>query len=80
MSRDYTNRRQTRTNQIFNLFLSTFTPNHLFLIMSGHDNEELVAYEDEEDLVTTTNTGNATQNGTVEKDKKYAGIHSTGFR
>lgn len=47
--------------------------------MSANDNEELVAYEDEEDLVAT-GTGVGTQNGTAEKDKRYAGIHSTGFR
>jgi ATP-dependent RNA helicase UAP56/SUB2 len=47
--------------------------------MSAHDNEELVAYEDDEDLVATTG-GSGAQNGGAEKDKKYAGIHSTGFR
>jgi ATP-dependent RNA helicase UAP56/SUB2 len=46
--------------------------------MSGHDNEELVSYEEEEDLVATS--APAIQNGAAEKDKKYAGIHSTGFR
>ena len=46
--------------------------------MSAHDNEELVAYEDDEELVATGNA--SAQNGAVEKDKKYAGIHSTGFR
>jgi len=43
--------------------------------MSAHDNEELVAYEDDEELVATGAT--TAQNGA---DKKYAGIHSTGFR
>ena len=48
--------------------------------MSGHDNEELIDYEDEQDLITN---GATATNGTVDdgKDKKnFSGIHSTGFR
>ncbi|KAI0638965.1 P-loop containing nucleoside triphosphate hydrolase protein [Trametes polyzona] len=59
--------------------------------MSSHDNEELIDYEDEHDVVTNGATAAAT-NGAVatsapaadgegEKDKKnFSGIHSTGFR
>jgi ATP-dependent RNA helicase UAP56/SUB2 len=47
--------------------------------MSAHDNEDLVEYEDDQDLVTTS-AAPAAQNGAADKDKKYAGIHSTGFR
>ena len=48
--------------------------------MSGHDNEELIDYEDEQDLITN---GAPATNGAVDdgKDKKnFSGIHSTGFR
>ena len=61
-----------------------------FLKMSGHDNEDLIDYEDEHDIVTNgaitssaTNGGIATGVGDVDgdKDKKnFSGIHSTGFR
>jgi ATP-dependent RNA helicase UAP56/SUB2 len=47
--------------------------------MSANDNEELIDYEDDHDLTTTGAT--TAENGTATgKDKKYAGIHSTGFR
>ncbi len=57
--------------------------------MSGHDNEDLLDYEDEHDVVpngsSTAAAGNgaATGGGAVgdDKDKKnFSGIHSTGFR
>ena len=60
--------------------------------MSSHDNEELIDYEDEHDVVTNgtaapaaTNgapaTSAAAADGESEKDKKnFSGIHSTGFR
>ncbi|KAH7884043.1 P-loop containing nucleoside triphosphate hydrolase protein [Phlebopus sp. FC_14] len=57
--------------------------------MSSHDNEELVNYEDEDDVVPN-GTAAASANGVaasvgadgeVDKDKKnFSGIHSTGFR
>ncbi|KAF9243775.1 P-loop containing nucleoside triphosphate hydrolase protein [Melanogaster broomeanus] len=54
----------------------------------SHDNEELVNYEDEDDVVpnggaapTNGAVASATADGDVEKDKKnFSGIHSTGFR
>lgn len=54
----------------------------------SHDNEELVNYEDEDDVVpngtavpTNGVAAPATVDGEVEKDKKnFSGIHSTGFR
>jgi ATP-dependent RNA helicase UAP56/SUB2 len=56
--------------------------------MSSHDNEELIDYEDEHDIVpngataSTTNGAAATAaDGEGDKDKKnFSGIHSTGFR
>jgi len=57
--------------------------------MSAHDNEDLIDYEDEHDLVPNTGTAAATTNGAPatsaggegEKDKKtFSGIHSTGFK
>ena len=60
--------------------------------MSGHDNEELIDYEDEHDVVTNGAPAAAASNGAAataasgadgdgEKDKKnFSGIHSTGFR
>lgn len=58
--------------------------------MSGHDNEELIDYEDEHDVVAapataaTNGTASATAtatDGEGDKDKKnFSGIHSTGFR
>lgn len=54
----------------------------------SHDNEELVNYEDEDDVVpngaaapSNGVTASAAADGEVEKDKKnFSGIHSTGFR
>lgn len=54
----------------------------------SHDNEELVNYEDEDDVVpngaavpTNGAAAPAAVDGEVEKDKKnFSGIHSTGFR
>jgi ATP-dependent RNA helicase UAP56/SUB2 len=51
--------------------------------MSSHDNDELIDYEDENDVVpngaTLTAGGGATADD--DKDKKnFSGIHSTGFR
>lgn len=59
--------------------------------MSAHDNEELIDYEDEHDVVTNGGAAPSATNGAVstaaavdgegEKDKKnFSGIHSTGFR
>lgn len=48
--------------------------------MSGHDNDDLIDYDDEHDIPTvgTTASGVAGDEG---KDKKnFSGIHSTGFR
>jgi ATP-dependent RNA helicase UAP56/SUB2 len=54
----------------------------------SHDNEELVNYEDEDDVVPNGSAAptngvatSAAVDGEVEKDKKnFSGIHSTGFR
>jgi len=51
--------------------------------MSSHDNDELIDYEDENDVVpngaTLTASGGAIADD--DKDKKnFSGIHSTGFR
>lgn len=57
--------------------------------MSAHDNEELVNYEDEDDVLPHGSaaaamngvTVSAAADGDGEKDKKnFSGIHSTGFR
>ncbi|KAI6138704.1 hypothetical protein BKA82DRAFT_3989754, partial [Pisolithus tinctorius] len=55
--------------------------------MSLHDNEDLVNYEDEDDVVpngaaATNGAGvSATADVDAEKEKKnFSGIHSTGFR
>ena len=57
--------------------------------MSGHDNEELIDYEDEHDVVTNAAVAPSASTGAAaaapaadsEGDKKnFAGIHSTGFR
>jgi ATP-dependent RNA helicase UAP56/SUB2 len=56
--------------------------------MSSHDNEELIDYEDEHDVVangatasTTNGAAAAAAAGEGDKDKKnFSGIHSTGFR
>ena len=47
--------------------------------MSGHDNEDLIDYED--DALTTSINGAPPAGDVEEKDKKnFSGIHSTGFR
>lgn len=48
----------------------------------SHDNEELIDYEDENDLVTQGVSSAAARAGDdVDKEKKnFSGIHSTGFR
>ena len=57
--------------------------------MSAHDNEELIDYEDEHDVVTNGAPATAAANGAAsapaadgdDKEKKnFSGIHSTGFR
>jgi ATP-dependent RNA helicase UAP56/SUB2 len=59
--------------------------------MSSHDNEDLIDYEDEHDVVPNGATASAATNGAAtlaaaradgeSKDKKnFSGIHSTGFR
>ncbi|PFH54726.1 hypothetical protein AMATHDRAFT_268 [Amanita thiersii Skay4041] len=58
--------------------------------MSAHDNEDLIDYEDDHDIVTNGATASSVTNGAAsaglnetegEKDKKnFSGIHSTGFR
>lgn len=59
--------------------------------MSAHDNEELIDYEDEHDVVANGAAAPPAANGVAitapvaegegEKDKKnFSGIHSTGFR
>ena len=46
--------------------------------MSGHDNEDLIDYEDEHDIPNVGGAGTGDAEG---KDKKnFSGIHSTGFR
>ena len=54
--------------------------------MSGHDNEDLIDYEDEHDIpnvgASLATNGATTSAGDLDdKDKKnFSGIHSTGFR
>lgn len=55
--------------------------------MSSHDNEELIDYEDEHDVIpngaaaAAVNGAVTAVDGEVDKDKKnFSGIHSTGFR
>jgi hypothetical protein len=51
--------------------------------MSGHDNEDLIDYEDDIPNVATStiNGGTTTADDVDGKDKKnFSGIHSTGFR
>ena len=56
--------------------------------MASHDNnEELIDYEDEQDVITNGATAAASNGAAVaaadgdEKEKKnFSGIHSTGFR
>lgn len=65
-------------------FLSTFLKS---FNMSGHDNEDLIDYEEDHDIpnvgaAAATNGGVTATVGDAEgKDKKnFSGIHSTGFR
>jgi ATP-dependent RNA helicase UAP56/SUB2 len=57
-----------------------FSSVQFFSTMTAHDHEELIDYEDENDMPiggATSGTGA----GDVDKDKKnFSGIHSTGFR
>lgn len=75
----------------FSPFLSTTSDNLLSFCttMSSHDNEELIDYEDEHDVIPngtapaahTNGAATSTVDGEVDKDKKnFSGIHSTGFR
>lgn len=53
--------------------------------MSGHDNEELIDYEDEQDVIgngASISASNGAAHGTnIDGEKKnFSGIHSTGFR
>ena len=52
--------------------------------MSGHDNEDLIDYEDEHDVptggATTTTNGGAAADAEAKDKKNFSGIHSTGFR
>lgn len=56
--------------------------------MSAHDNEDLIDYEDEHDVVPNGASASATNGAAAaggadgdDKDKKnFSGIHSTGFR
>lgn len=58
--------------------------------MSGNDNEDLIDYEDEHDIVPNGASAPSATNGAAasgagegegDKDKKnFSGIHSTGFR
>lgn len=46
--------------------------------MSSHDNDELIDYEDENDVPNGATAGGAADD---DKEKKnFSGIHSTGFR
>ena len=52
-------------------------------VMSGHDNEDLIDYEDDiPNVASSTINGATTSTDDVDgKDKKnFSGIHSTGFR
>ena len=57
--------------------------------MSAHDNEELIDYEDEHDVVTSGAPAQASSavaaaapaaDGGADEKKNFSGIHSTGFR
>ena len=49
--------------------------------MSSHDNDELIDYEDENDVVPNGATLAAGGAADDDKEKKnFSGIHSTGFR
>lgn len=47
--------------------------------MSSHDNDELIDYEDENDVVPNGATAGGAADDDKEK-KNFSGIHSTGFR
>lgn len=66
---------------------SVNNPYSLSTTMSSHDNEELIDYEDEHDVIpngaaaAAVNGAVTAVDGEVDKDKKnFSGIHSTGFR
>lgn len=54
--------------------------------MSAQDNEELIDYEDEQEViangvpVSASNGALATHGGDDKEKKNFSGIHSTGFR
>jgi ATP-dependent RNA helicase UAP56/SUB2 len=53
--------------------------------MSAQDNEDLIDYEDEHDILPAASTNGAASTARAaegdDKDKKnFSGIHSTGFR
>ena len=52
--------------------------------MSGHDNEDLIDYEDEHDIVGSGAPADASlgvgADGDDKEKKNFSGIHSTGFR
>lgn len=57
--------------------------------MSAHDNEELIDYEDEHDVVANGAPAQASNavsvaapaaDGAADEKKNFSGIHSTGFR
>lgn len=57
--------------------------------MSAHDNEELIDYEDEHDVVANGAAAPASNavaiaapaaDGVADDKKNFSGIHSTGFR
>ena len=56
--------------------------------MGGHDNEELIDYEDDPDIVPNGGSAPSAGHGATsgidvegDKEKKnFSGIHSTGFR
>ena len=51
--------------------------------MSAPDNEELIDYEDEQDVIAngaTAVSNGAAADGDDKAKKNFSGIHSTGFR
>ena len=52
--------------------------------MSAPDNEELIDYEDEQDVIANgaaaVSNGAAAGDGDDKEKKNFSGIHSTGFR
>ena len=73
-------------------FTSLFTLDVSFLVtlpilqkMTSHDNtEELIDYEDEQDVIANgaaaVSNGAAAGDGDDKEKKNFSGIHSTGFR